>query len=115
MYLCIPANLRLPKRLRFVLEHIDSQHASFYLNKEVTLRFPKHIVALLEAFYIDPLVVIRWNGRHSSELKTERGMIQCCILSPPFFNNYLYTESVKRDTEIEELGIKTGGESRFIF
>ena len=32
-----------------ILEHHDSQHASFYWNKEVTLRFPKHLVTLLEA------------------------------------------------------------------
>ena len=52
-----------------VLEHIDSQHASLYWNKEVTFRFPKHLVALLEALYIDPSVVIRWNGRHISALQ----------------------------------------------
>ena len=36
----------------FILKHLDSQHDSVYLNKEVILRFPKHLVALLEAPYI---------------------------------------------------------------
>ena len=86
----IPANLRRPKRLRFldlvfsspqgsagsrqlrgkphnlILEHLDSKYASFYWNKGVTLRFPKHLVTLLHALYIAQSACIRWNGRRSS-------------------------------------------------
>ena len=72
--------------------------------------FPKHLVALLEALYSDQSrqsAVIRWNGRHSSASKIERGVRQGCIISPHLFN--LYTESVIREVEIEEMGIKIGG------
>ena len=69
--------------------------------------FPKHLVALLEALYNDQSAVIRWNGRHSSAIKIERGVRQGCILSPHLFN--LYTESVIREAGIEEMGIKIGG------
>ena len=69
--------------------------------------FPKHLVALLEALYNDQSAVIRWNGRHSSAFKIERGVRQRCILSPHLFN--LYTESVIREAGIEEIGIKIGG------
>ena len=69
--------------------------------------FPKHLVALLEALYNDQSAVIRWNGRHSSAFKIERGVRQGCILSPHLFN--LYTESVMREAGIEEMGIKIGG------
>ena len=68
---------------------------------------PKHLVALLEALYNDQSAVIRWNGRHSSAFKIERGVRQGCILSPHLFN--LYTESVIREAGIEEMGIKIGG------
>ena len=68
--------------------------------------FPKHIeiVALLEALYNDQSAVIRWNGRHSSAFKIERGVRQGCIISPHLIN--LYTQSVMRETLIEEMGIK---------
>ena len=56
--------------------------------------------------YHDQSVVVRLNGRHICALKTERGVREGCILSQYLFN--LYTESVIRETEIEELGIKTG-------
>ena len=66
--------------------------------------FPKHLVALLEALYNDQSAVIRWNGRHSSAFKIERGVRQRCILSPHLFN--VYTESVIREAELEEMGIR---------
>ena len=69
--------------------------------------FPKHLVVLLEALYNDQSAVIRWNGRHSSAFKIESGVRQGCIISPHLFN--LYTESVIREAEIEEMGIKIGG------
>ena len=69
--------------------------------------FPKHLVALLEALYNEQSAVIRWNGRHSSAFKIERGVRQGCILSPHLFN--LYTESVIREAGIEEMGIQIGG------
>ena len=69
--------------------------------------FPKHLVALLEALYNDQSAVIRWNGRHSSAFKIERGVRQGCILSPHLFN--LYTELVIREAGIEEMGIKISG------
>ena len=69
--------------------------------------FPKHLVALLEALNNDQSAVIRWNGRHNSAFKIERGVRQGRIISPHFFN--LYTESVMRAAEIEEIGIKIGG------
>ena len=59
------------KRPYLIIEHIDIQHASFYWNKEVSV-FTKHLVALREALYQS--VVIRWKGRHSSALNTERGV-----------------------------------------
>ena len=69
--------------------------------------FPKHLVVLLEALYNDQSAVIRWNGRHGSAFKIEIGGRQGCIISPHLFN--LYTESVIRQAEIEEMGIKIGG------
>ena len=41
--------------------------------------FPKHLVALLEALYNDQSAVIRWNGRHSSAFKIERGVRQARV------------------------------------
>ena len=69
--------------------------------------FAKHLVALLEALYNDQSAVIRWNGRHSSALKIERGVGQGCIISPHLFN--LYTASMIREAGIDEMGIKIGG------
>ena len=51
--------------------------------------------------------VVRWNGRHRSAFKIEIGVREGCILSPHLFN--LYTESVIREAEIKEMGIKIGG------
>ena len=67
----------------------------------------KHLVAILEALYNDQSAVIRWNGRHSSAFKIERGVRRGCIISPHLFD--LNTESVIRDVDIEEMGIKIGG------
>ena len=66
--------------------------------------FPKHLIALLKALYNHQSAVIRWNDRHSSGFKIERGVRQGCILSPHLFN--LCTESVTREAE---MGIKIGG------
>ena len=66
--------------------------------------FPKHLVAPLEVLYSDQLADMRWNGRHSSAFTIERGVRQRCILSPHIVN--LYTESVIRQSEIEEIAIK---------
>ena len=67
--------------------------------------FPKHLVSLLEALYIDQLAVIRWNGSHTNAFNIAKGVRQGCILSPHLFS--LYTESVMQ--EIEELGVRIGG------
>ena len=67
------------------------------------LVFPKHLVSLLEALYNQSTVI---SGRHNSAFKIERGVRQGCIISPHLFN--LYTESVIREAEIEEIGIKIG-------
>ena len=48
-----------------------------------------------------------WNGRHSSACKRDRPVRQGFILSPYLF--ILYTESVIREAEIDEMGIKIGG------
>ena len=69
--------------------------------------FPKLLVALLEALYNDQSAVIRWNGRHNSAFKIERGVRHGCIISPHLFN--LYTESVIREADIDEMGINIGG------
>ena len=69
--------------------------------------FPKHLDGLLEALYNEQSAVIRWNGLHSSAFKIERGVRQCGIISPHLFN--LYTESVIREAESEEMGIQIGG------
>ena len=52
--------------------------------------FPKHLVALLEAFYNDQLADMSWNGHHDSAFTMERGVRQGCMPSPHLFN--LYTE-----------------------
>ena len=54
------------------------------------------------ALYLDQSVVVRGNRCQSCALKTER---ECCIISQYLFN--VYTDSVIRKAEIEELGIKT--------
>ena len=64
--------------------------------------FPKHHVGLLEALYNDQSAVIRWNGRHRSAFNIERS--EAIILFHHTSN--LYTESVIRVAEIEEMGIK---------
>ena len=69
--------------------------------------FPKHLVSLLEALYIDQLAVIRWNGSHTNAFNIDKGVRQGCILSPHLFS--LHTESVMREAEIEELGVRIGG------
>ena len=69
--------------------------------------FPKHLVSLLEALYIDQLAVIRWNGSHTNAFNIDKGVRQGCILAPHLFS--LYTESVMREAEIEELGVRIGG------
>ena len=60
--------------------------------------FPKHLVSLLEALYINQLAVIRWNGSHTNAFNIDKGVRQGCILSPHLFS--LYTESVMREAEI---------------
>ncbi len=69
--------------------------------------FPKHLVSLLEALYINQHAVIRWNGSHTNDFNIAKGVRQGCILSPHLFS--LYTESVMRETDIEELGVRIGG------
>ena len=69
--------------------------------------FPKHLVSLLEALYINQLAVIRWNGSHTNAFNIDKGVRQGCILSPHLFS--LYTESVMREAEIEELCVRIGG------
>ena len=71
------------------------------------MAFPKHLVALLEALYNDLLADMIWNGRNSSAITIERGVRKGYILSPHIFN--LYTDSVIRQSEIEEIPIKIGG------
>ena len=125
----IPANLRWPKRLRFwigichhphgpagsrhisakphniIVEHFDSQHVSFYWNKEVTLRFSKYLFALglLEAPSdgMDATVI--------NSILRQDWMRQGCILRQHIFDVGIYTDSVIREAYIEVFGIKTGG------
>ena len=66
--------------------------------------FTKCLVALRESLYKDQSALIRWNGRHISAFKNERGVRRGCNLSPYPFN--LYSDSVIGGAEIEELGIK---------
>ena len=69
--------------------------------------FPKYLISLLEALYIDQLAVIRWNGNHTNAFNIDKGVRQGCILSPHLFS--LYTESVMQEAEIEKMGVRIGG------
>ena len=71
------------------------------------LGFPEHIVALLQSLYIDQTAVIRWNGSTTETFPISKGVRQGCILSPHLFS--LYTESVMREAEIQDLGYNIGG------
>ena len=71
------------------------------------LGFPEHIVALLQSLYIDQTAVIRWNGSTTETFPIGKGVRQGCILSPHLFS--LYTESVMREAEIQDLGYNIGG------
>ena len=71
------------------------------------LGFPEHIVTLLQSLYIDQTAVIRWNGSTTETFPIGKGVRQGCILSPHLFS--LYTESVMREAEIQDLGYSIGG------
>ena len=71
------------------------------------LGFPEHIVALLQSLHIDQTAVITWNGSTPDTFPIGKGVRQGCILSPHLFS--LYTESVKREAEIQDLGYNIGG------
>ena len=72
-------------------------HALFniYWNEEVTLRFPKRIVALLEGLNIDHLASCHYMERNQ---RSEARLYS-------IFN--VYTDSMIRESEIEELVRKT--------
>ena len=69
--------------------------------------FPKNLVALLKLLYNDRLADMRWNGRHVSAFTNKKGVRKGCTLSPHLFN--LYPESAMRQSQIEEIAIKIGG------
>ena len=73
----------------------------------MTLGFPRHIVALIQALYEKQSAIVRWNGSHTKPFFIEKGVWQGCILSPLLF--CAYTEQVMREAEITELGAVIGG------
>ena len=70
--------------------------------------FPKHLIKLIEGLYCDQEALIRWNKCHTDPFQILKGVRQGCILSPHLFS--LYTEKIMRDAEVNNFGIKIGGQ-----
>ena len=75
-------------------------------DRMLELGFPEHVVALLQCLYIYQTAVIRRNESTTDIFPIGRGARQGCILSPHLFS--LYTESVMRGEEIQDLGYNIG-------
>ena len=82
-------------------------HPKLFLTME-EMGFPKHLVKLIEGLYSNQEVLIRWNKCHTEPFDILKGVRQGCILSPHLFS--LYTEKIMRDAEVENFGIKIGGQ-----
>ena len=85
----------------------DSVSHQHLFNIMVDMGFPKHLVSLIASLYENQKATIRWNGEHCEYFNINKGVRQGCILSPHLFN--VYTESVMREANIDDLGISIGG------
>ena len=72
---------------------------------------PDHLTCLLRNLYVCQEVTIRTLYGTTDWFKNEKGVRQCCLLSPYQFN--LYAEHIMRNARLDELqaGIKIGGRS----
>jgi hypothetical protein len=59
------------------------------------MRFPAHVVQLINMLYVDQQATVRIDGETSRWFDIKQGIRQGCILSPYLFN--LYTEHIMRN------------------
>ena len=70
---------------------------------------PDHLTCLLRNLYAGLEATVRTGHGTTDWFQIEKGLCQCCILSPCLFN--LYAEYIMRNTGLEETqaGIKIAG------
>ena len=68
---------------------------------------PYHLTCLLRNLYAGQETTVRTRHGTTDWFQIEKGLCQCCILSPCLFN--LYAEYIMRNARLEEAGIKIAG------
>ena len=68
---------------------------------------PDHLTCLLRNLYAGQETTVRTRHGTTDWFQIEKGLCQCCILSPCLFN--LYAEYIMRNARLEEAGIKIAG------
>ena len=68
---------------------------------------PDHLTCLLRKLYAGQETTVRTRHGTTDWFQIEKGLCQCCILSPCLFN--LYAEYIMRNARLEEAGIKIAG------
>ena len=66
-----------------------------------------HLTCLLRNLYAGQEATVRTRHGTTDWFQIEKGLCQCCILSPCLFN--LYAEYIMRNARLEEAGIKIAG------
>ena len=68
---------------------------------------PEYLICLLRNLYAGQETTVRTRHGTTDWFQIEKGLCQCCILSPCLFN--LYAEYIMRNARLEEAGIKIAG------
>ena len=70
---------------------------------------PDHLTCLLRNLYADQEATVRTGHGTTDWFQIRKGVCQCCVLSPRFFN--LYAEYIVRNAGLDEAqaGIKIAG------